>query len=67
MTVHITPGPDGKRDTGDRRWLWCFRCRQRTIHRYVVLYDTPPSYYDPELIRECSACGGDRTRFGEAA
>lgn len=64
--VHICPGPTvviREDPAGD---LWCFGCRARHPHTWVLLDDPPerqPSYYDPVWARRCSRCGHDRTRF----
>ncbi len=47
--------------------LWCFGCRKRLPHDWVLRNDVPmgePSWYEPMWGRECSACGLDRTGFG---
>ena len=47
--------------------LWCFGCRKRLPHDWVLKGDTPgdePSWYEPVWVRECSACRKDRTDFG---
>lgn len=62
-TLHITPGPDGKKHLGGIRFKFCFRCRSRTRHKRMMLYDTQPSYYDPIIRWECDRCGMDYTKF----
>lgn len=62
----IIPGPSAviaTEDAGDR---WCFHCRKRLPHTWILLADPPerqPSYYPPVWTCRCSRCGGDYTRF----
>jgi hypothetical protein len=60
----IIPGPsvEVKREpAGD---LWCFGCRKRLPHEWVLMEDAvQPSYYDPLWRRECPRCHHDRTYF----
>lgn len=39
---------------------WCFGCRKRTLHRWMVINQ---EWYEPEAFQECVECGHDRTRF----
>lgn len=60
----IIPGPTKRVREGDDGVRWCFGCRKRLPHKWV-LFDYPePSYYEPIVVRECSGCGKDRTAFG---
>lgn len=59
----IIPGPTkviAEEDGGER---WCFGCRQRLPHTWVLLDYHHRSYYDPIWICRCSQCGDDRTAF----
>lgn len=59
----VIPGPDKVLRTepdGDR---WCFGCRKRLPHTWVLMGDSQPSYYDPVWLRRCTVCGHDHTRF----
>jgi hypothetical protein len=63
VVLCIIPGPtvEVKREpAGD---LWCFGCRKRLPHEWVLMRDAEPSYYDPTWHRECSRCHKDRTYF----
>ncbi|MBF6411000.1 hypothetical protein [Nocardia farcinica] len=42
---------------------WCFGCRARLPHNWIVEGEEFPSYYDPVGRWECSRCGRDRTLF----
>lgn len=42
---------------------WCFRCREHLPHRWELLGDREPSYYDPLPTVRCSRCGGEHVRF----
>lgn len=57
------PGPTrevSRRPAGD---LWCFRCRKRLAHDWVVAAELEPSYYEPNVRRECAQCHQDHTFF----
>ncbi len=59
----IIPGPDkelAREPAGER---WCFGCRKRLPHDWVLLGDSEPSYYEPVWVRQCSQCEQDRTAF----
>jgi hypothetical protein len=59
----VIPGPTvevRREPAGD---LWCFGCRKRLPHEWVLMRDAQPSYYDPTWHRECSRCHHDRTYF----
>lgn len=43
--------------------LWCFGCRKRLPHDWVITADVEPSWYGPTIMRECSGCKQDRTAF----
>lgn len=60
----MIPGPtkELKREPAGEKW--CFGCRQRLPHDWVLWADEKPSYYDPQWFIECSRCKQDRTRFG---
>lgn len=63
--VYLLRGPTHeyhREPIGDR---WCFRCRKRLPHDFVVMGDPPEvmSYYDPSPGYRCSGCGQDHTRF----
>lgn len=59
----IIPGPTKvlKQEAAGERW--CFGCRKRLAHTWVLLGDEGISYYDPVWVCRCSGCGEDRTRF----
>lgn len=61
----IIPGPNHVYRVEPLGELWCFGCRQRTVHEWVLWGDPPEkrSSYDPEWIRRCTRCGLDRTSF----
>lgn len=42
---------------------WCFRCRKRLPHDFVVMVEEEPGYYGPTRKFECSKCKGDFTCF----
>lgn len=66
MTLIICPGPSVEIARRPIGLSWCFRCRKRLPHDYVVLDDPPerqPSYYEPVGIRECTRCSEDHTSF----
>ena len=44
-----------RRPHGEPRW--CFHCRTRRDHVYVVLATVEPSYYDPTPQIQCGTCG----------
>lgn len=61
----VIPGPRCeylREPAGDR---WCFGCRRRLPHDWILLGDPPEelSYYEPQWYRKCSRCGKDRTLF----
>jgi hypothetical protein len=63
--VCIIPGPKheyARNHAGDR---WCFGCRKRLAHDWVLLGDAPDveSYYEPIWVLKCSRCHKDMTRF----
>ena len=62
--IHILRVPEhehGRRPVGDK---WCFRCRKRLPHDWVVYVpDDEMSYYGPRGQFECPRCGHDATRF----
>lgn len=43
--------------------FWCFKCRQRIAHDWVLYAEPFPSYYDPWWEKECSNCHNDYTAF----
>lgn len=64
MSLHILRTPTEE----IRRWLvgekWCFGCRKRLPHEWVVHAPLDPySYYGPHGQYQCSVCKKDRTRF----
>lgn len=62
----IIPGPTVVLKTELAGPKWCFRCRKRLPHQWVLLDDPPerqPSYYDPQWVLKCPDCGGDHTSF----
>ena len=64
--IHILRGPDARKDAGPAGNLWCFGCRKRSEHRWIMHYDSEPSYYDPSFSRECPTCENDCTvGFGQ--
>lgn len=42
---------------------WCFGCRERLPHDWVVEGEDGISYYDPVGRFDCSRCHRDRTTF----
>lgn len=66
MTVIICPGPSVVIRTEPAGERWCFRCRKRLPHTWVLLDDPPerqPSWYEPVWSCRCPGCGGDHTAF----
>ena len=64
--IHLCPGPSIVIKTEDAGERWCFQCRKRLPHTWVLLDDPPerqPSYYEPVWVCRCSGCGEDHTRF----
>lgn len=61
----IIPGPDKvlKVEPDDRPTRWCFGCRAHLPHKWVLMGDSKPSYYDPVWILRCPQCNKDRTSF----
>lgn len=49
-----------RESTGDR---WCFGCRTRLPHDWIVEGEDGLSYYDPTARYDCSGCHRDRTAF----
>lgn len=64
MSVHVNWGPamvEVKReDAGEK---WCFGCRKRLRHDFVISAPAEPSYYGPSARHDCSGCRRDRTCF----
>lgn len=56
--VEVSRRPDPERET-----RWCFGCRARLPHEFVVYADPSPSYYDPTLAVECTRCGKEDIWF----
>lgn len=42
---------------------WCFRCRARYQHDWVLEGESGITYYDPQWSRKCSNCGEDHSLF----
>lgn len=62
--IHILPGPDVRTPTGKFKDKWCFGCRKRLPHEWVVYSESSPmSYYGPEGFWICTGCGNDDTIF----
>ena len=67
----IIPGPSHEYKREPAGELWCFGCRARLPHDWVLIGDPPPdpndpdtfSYYDPQWVKKCSRCRKDRTSF----
>lgn len=61
----ILPGPTHEYDREAGFTRWCFKCRKRLPHDYVLIGDPPDiqSHYDPQWVNECSGCGGDHVHF----
>lgn len=62
--VIVCRGPE-MREVRRALWeiRWCFRCRKRLPHDYVVLAPVEPSYYGPHIEVECHGCGEDHVHF----
>jgi hypothetical protein len=56
-------GYDRKEKTRFIDAKWCFHCRKRLIHTWVVFFPEPMSYYGPTAKWECAKCGKDETGF----
>ncbi len=52
-----------RRYTKRKTRKWCFRCRRRTMHRWVVWWPKKFSPYDPHANWECPVCKEDNTVF----
>lgn len=64
--VCLIPGPSVVLKTEEAGDKWCFKCRQRQPHTWVLLDDPPerqPSYYEPIWVLRCPTCRGDYTAF----
>jgi hypothetical protein len=61
----IIPGPSHVYKVEPLGELWCFSCRKRLVHEWVLIGDPPDkvSYYDHIWIRRCTGCGHDNTAF----
>jgi hypothetical protein len=42
---------------------WCFRCRARLPHDWIVEGEDGETYYDPSARFDCSRCHRDYTSF----
>ena len=67
MSIHICPGPSERTVTDRVEAKWCFGCRKRQPHTWVVWSDPFPSYYEPVGAWECPVHKRDITTFGAGA
>lgn len=63
--VLLVPGPSHEYRREPVGEKWCFNCRARLPHDFVVKGDPPDvlSYYEPVGFYECSRCKRDCTQF----
>ena len=63
MTVHIHITPAIQQiDTGERREVYCWHCRERTTRALIRVHTDSP-YYEPHFEWRCQECKRD-TYFG---
>jgi hypothetical protein len=57
--------PDGRKEAirKRRRRLWCFKCRNYTMHMLMAFRLVQPAYYEDPIWYECPTCGEDHTSF----
>ena len=63
--VCIIPGASheyARKPAGDK---WCFNCRKRLPHDFVLMGDPPDveTYYESQWDTRCSQCHQDYTQF----
>jgi len=63
--IHVlrTPAEVLAEAADDRPNRFCFQCRRRTAHRWFLIGDPNPSYYEPTPDCRCERCGEDHTAF----
>jgi hypothetical protein len=61
----LLPGPTHEYRCEAAGTKWCFKCRARHPHYWVLMGDPPEvmSWYDPHWSCRCANCGEDYTRF----
>lgn len=46
-----------------RKRRWCFNCRKRLLHTYMMFEPKQPSYYGPNFWWQCPRCHEEHVLF----